>query len=139
MDKLPPAYVSPMSKRSARGQSLVELALTLPLLLIILVGVIDLGRVYFTYMTVVNASREGARYGAANPNDSTGAIIRAKNEATGSGITLTNVTASCPSGCAQGNPFRATVSYNFQLMTMYIFGGTTIPLQAFTEMEIFGQ
>jgi Flp pilus assembly protein TadG len=128
-----------MSRRSARGQSLVELALTLPLLLIILLGVVDLGRVYFSYMTVINAAREGARYGAANPNDSTGAINHAQNEATGSGITLTSVTMSCPNGCTQGNPFRATVSYSFQLMTTYIFGGTTIPLQAFTEMEIFGQ
>ena len=126
-------------KKSNAGQSVVEFALTLPLLLFIALGVLDLGRVYFAYMTVINATREGARYGAANPNNNSGIISHATNEATGSGITLSNVTVSCASGCTLGNPIRVTVSYNFQLLTTYILGGTTIPLQAFTEMEIFGQ
>ncbi len=123
--------------KHSRGQSLVELALTLPLLLLILLGVIDLGRIYFSYITVVNAAREGARYGAGHPQDLNTARTRAINESLGSGITLTSVTVTCPSGCAMGNPVRAVVSYNFQLITLYIFGGGTIPLQATVDMEIF--
>ncbi len=47
-----------------RGQSLVELAIMLPILLIILLGVVDFGRVFYAYVTITNASREGARYGS---------------------------------------------------------------------------
>ena len=53
---------------SARhGQSLVELALVLPLCLWILLGIIDFGRAYYTYVAATNAAREGARWWVANP------------------------------------------------------------------------
>lgn len=53
--------------RSQRGQSLAELAVLLPLLLIIVLGNIDLGRVFFAYISVTNAARNGARFAAAGP------------------------------------------------------------------------
>ncbi len=53
--------------RKEKGQSLVELAIILPLLLLILLGIIDFGRVFYSYVTITNASREGARYGALHP------------------------------------------------------------------------
>ena len=52
--------------RSQRGQSLVEFGLILPVLLILTLGAIDFGRVYFTYVSVTNAARNGADYAAAN-------------------------------------------------------------------------
>jgi Flp pilus assembly protein TadG len=58
--------------RSARGQSLVELALTLPLLILILIGLLDLGRMLIAYVTIQNAAREGAHYGISNPDDTAG-------------------------------------------------------------------
>ncbi len=45
-----------------RGQSTVEFALSVPLLLLLLFGVVDLGRVFQAYVTVYHAAREGARY-----------------------------------------------------------------------------
>ena len=47
------------------GQSAVEFALVLPILLIILIGILEVGHLIFVYVTVFNASREAARYGAA--------------------------------------------------------------------------
>lgn len=124
------------------GQGLVEFALTLPLLLLIMVGVLDLGRLSFAAMTVTNAAREGARYGAANPGDNTGITNRAQNEAYGSIIAPNQLTVDLsnkfPSGCAQGNPIQVTVTYNFQLITAYVFGGGTIPLRASAQFPIFG-
>lgn len=55
--------------RKEKGQGLVELAVILPLLLIILLGTIDFGRVFYAYVAITNASREGARYGSLHPTD----------------------------------------------------------------------
>ncbi len=50
--------------RCQRGQSLAELSIVLPVLLIVVLGSIDLGRVFFAYISVTNAARNGARYAA---------------------------------------------------------------------------
>ncbi len=47
-----------------RGQAIVELSLALTVLLILGLGLIDAGRVLSAYVTVTNASREGARVAA---------------------------------------------------------------------------
>ena len=52
------------SLSSKRGQSLVEMAIMLPILIIILVGIVELGFALANQMTVTTAAREGARYGA---------------------------------------------------------------------------
>ena len=48
--------------RSERGQSLVELALVMPLLILLLAGMADLGRAFYGYISITNGAREGARY-----------------------------------------------------------------------------
>jgi hypothetical protein len=48
------------------GQSLVEFALTLPVLILILSGMLDIGRVYFTYIALEEAAAEAALYLAIN-------------------------------------------------------------------------
>jgi len=50
--------------RSERGGALVELAVVLPVLVLIAIGVMDYGRVYYTSVTVANAARAGAEWGA---------------------------------------------------------------------------
>ena len=51
------------------GQSLVELALTLPVILLMLFGIIELGRAFLIYSEVSNAAREGARCGVVDPGN----------------------------------------------------------------------
>lgn len=48
------------------GQALVEFALVIPLFLLLLVGLFDLGRAVFAYNTLTNAAREGARMAIVN-------------------------------------------------------------------------
>lgn len=55
--------------RHPHGQSLVEFALVLPLIIAVLVMTIDLGRVYFTYVGLRNAAREAAIYGGYHPTE----------------------------------------------------------------------
>ena len=56
-------YLSEQKKENAQG--LVEFALILPILLLVVVGVLEMGRLLFVYSSVTSASREGARYGSA--------------------------------------------------------------------------
>ena len=48
-------------RRSGRGQALVEFALVLPLLVLLMLGLFDLGRAVYAFSTVNNAAREGGR------------------------------------------------------------------------------
>ena len=57
------ATLSTRLRRDERGQAVVELALTLPLLLLIVMGMFDFGVMFQRYEIVTNAAREGARVG----------------------------------------------------------------------------
>jgi Flp pilus assembly pilin Flp len=54
-------------RKQEKGQSLVEFAVIATLLIVMLVGVVDIGRIFLTYMTMRDAAQEGAVYGAINP------------------------------------------------------------------------
>ncbi|MEA3339476.1 MAG: TadE/TadG family type IV pilus assembly protein [Chloroflexota bacterium] len=69
-------------KKKERGQSMLEFALVLPVLLVVLAGVLDLGRLYFSYVAVTDAAGEGASYAAIHP-DNTAEIIARAQDATG--------------------------------------------------------
>ena len=112
--------------RSLKGQSLVEFALTLPLLLLILIGILDLGRITATYVILENAAREGARYGATHPGQTTGITQRARAEASGSIVNSTQIQITCdPSNCSGslGSPLKVYASYPFTFITTYLFAG----------------
>ncbi|MCC6627930.1 MAG: pilus assembly protein [Chloroflexi bacterium] len=49
-------------RTTRRGQTMVEFALGLPILLLIIIGVVEIGRAVLAYTVVGNVSREGARY-----------------------------------------------------------------------------
>ena len=61
------------------GQNLVEFALLLPLLMYILMGIMQFGLIFATYLTINNASREGARWGSIYIYDNT--LSQAQNDA----------------------------------------------------------
>ena len=44
----------------SRGQSLVEFALVAPIMLLLVGAALDLGRIYYSQITITNASREAA-------------------------------------------------------------------------------
>lgn len=51
---------------SQKGQSLVEMALILPILLLLLMGIIDFGWIFANQIELQNAARDGARYASVN-------------------------------------------------------------------------
>jgi len=78
-----------------RGASLVELALVLPFLALLLLGVIDFGRAYYLSIEVNNAAYTGARYGTENNTDTTGM----QNAAVGDAHDVSGMTATATYGC----------------------------------------
>ena len=69
-----------------RGQALVEFALLLPLLLLLILGAMDIGRMFYTKIVITNAAREGANYLAYNIDKTDEAKRAARNEANSSNV-----------------------------------------------------
>src|SRR3990172_103413 len=96
--------------RKAAGQAITEFALTLPIMLIVAIGLFDIGRAYYSLIVVTNASREGARYLSLNGDDSVsipafaGTKEAAMREAEDSFITLSTSDVSI-TGCVQTDAF----------------------------------
>lgn len=65
--------------RSEKGQSLIELAVTLPIILLILLGTIDFGMALFSYSILRDAAQEGALYASFNPSNEAEIENRARN------------------------------------------------------------
>ena len=53
--------------RGSRAQATLEFALVCGLLLLLIFGTIDFGRLFFTWASMSNAAREGARFGSVHP------------------------------------------------------------------------
>jgi Flp pilus assembly protein TadG len=107
-------------KAQEHGQSLVELALVLPVLLLLLLGLVDFGRVYYATVSLYDAAEEGAIYAAAFPDDALGAQQRASEATTGL-ITLTVADVDPPVFAADshtpGSAVTVTVTYDFYFYT----------------------
>jgi len=95
------------------GQAMLELALTLPIFLTMLLGVFEVSRMFFYNVSVNNASREGARYAASSGcptsttcaagetqyfEDCTGIKNRAINKSPGIGLTASEITLQFDTG-----------------------------------------
>ena len=78
-----------------RGQALVEFALILPLLMLIMLATVDLGRAVYAYNSVANAAREAVRTAIINQDWQT-IRDRASQQATGLGIKTTEPSDKCP-------------------------------------------
>jgi hypothetical protein len=126
-------------KGSPSGQDLAEFAIIVPFLIFVIFGVLDLGRGFFSAITIANAAREGARYAIAygltydlatdtfipETAEIKNQVIR---EAADAGLTLnpSDITVACPTGCGPGEDIRVSVSYQFNLLLDVILPDITI-------------
>jgi hypothetical protein len=136
------------------GQSMVEFALILPLLVLFLVGIFDLGRAFFSYIAITNAAREGTRVVTFWPGKSTMANVNtAIDTEIGASpmVKVGNITsrvivcgdplASPPIdtdgniNCPSEKPFRVTVTYDFDPILSFFFPQPII-LRRSAEMMI---
>jgi len=95
----------------ARGQALVEAALVMPILIMLLIGALDIGRLYYDDIIVGNAVREGVR--RAIDTTYTDSMVSTVVQNAAGGITVTGVTvlpASRNSSYTDTITVRATYS-----------------------------
>ncbi len=120
-------------KRRESGQSVVELALTLPLLLLLICGLIEMGWMASTRLVLDNITREGVRVGiiATSTTDNTAGVITRITEMKPDYLTETlniSVTYSNPTNFRDGD---ITVVTTYDLPTL-------TPLTAFlTDDGVF--
>lgn len=122
--------------RGERGQAMVELTLFLPVLMVIVMGAVDFGRVFFAYTSVVNAAREGAMCAslrASCPIGFLGAVKDEVGDTLPGGVTATM--SPSPVG-APGTTVTVTVRHDFEAVTIAILGQSTFPLSASATMVV---
>ncbi len=103
------------------GNVIIEFAVAIPVLTMLLLGLLDLGRFSLQKSAMLQGAREGAQYGSFNSGDS-GGINSAAQNATGlSGVTATNnvfcectsgVSVSCASTCTGSAVLKKYVTVN---------------------------
>lgn len=118
--------------RRRRAQAMVEFAAIATILFLLVFAILEFGRGFFYYNTVVSAAQEGARYGVSDQ-----AITCVKNAALSKTVALdivaNDVTVVCPYSCSFGNSISVTVNYMFTPVVALIPG---FPVQGNAAMRI---
>lgn len=155
----PPRFRYATRDSHGRGQALVELALILPILMLLFLATVDLGRFFYSQITVTNAAREAALEAGVNPTSYTAGtcdaitskvVCAAVSEARSSFVTVApaDVTLKCypvgstvESACTKafGYQAAATVTGHFSLITPFISaftGGSDITLASTARADV---
>ncbi|MHB1295729.1 MAG: TadE/TadG family type IV pilus assembly protein [Anaerolineae bacterium] len=125
------------------GANVAEFALVLPLLLFLLVGVIDFGRAFYSYIAITNASREGARYASKFPSDTPSIRDAAVAEAAAGGVAVVpgNVGVTI-TGTSPDRTARVVVQHDVNMILGGLLAPFGIPnpihLSSETAMAVFG-
>jgi Flp pilus assembly protein TadG len=122
--------------RHEHGQEVVEFAIILPLLLLLFFSIFDFGILIFSYDTISNAAREGARYGAVHPTDDAGIIAAARRLTTGLNQAALQINVTRPGG----NTIRVEAVYDVDLITGFVMdlagGRPTLRVRSVSTMQI---
>lgn len=131
-------YSEVVKNNTEDGQSLVEFTFSLIILLVLLAGLVDLGRALFTYMALRDAAQEGALYGSFSPADTTGIQDRMFQNSNllssleGTGLININITHDGPP--CTGEAITIQITHNNFPITMpflgTILGSQTINITA---------
>jgi Flp pilus assembly protein TadG len=114
-----------MLRRNERGAALLEMALTLPLMLLVSIGIVEFGRAYQTWQVLTNAAREGARI-AVLPGTSDASVTTrvltylSDGQVTNSATATVNITRDNPIAIGTGTvtASRVTVNYPFTFIVL---------------------
>ena len=128
--------------RRNRGQSVIEFALILPLLLVVLFGITEFGRAWMTVNILTSAAREGCRLAVVTAPDVAAVTARATTVCNAAGVVPTSITCVGPLSSDPDRKVTVTVRADFVIIPGTIleyFGGDglsgTIPLRATSVMR----
>jgi Flp pilus assembly protein TadG len=131
------------TRRANGGQALVEFALIFPILLLLIVGIFDAGRLVFAYNDITNAVRTGARVAIV---DQTAGVARNAviDQATSLGLTPADITISylepdlsgpCPAPYDLGCVAQVEARFSWRAITP-IVGNILGPITVSTETRM---
>jgi hypothetical protein len=134
------------------GQSLVEFALILPILLLLILGVMDIGRIITTKIAVTNAAREGANFlsrnvlldDVVNDDDLTATRNVVTQEGRSTDSFIVNVIIECDEiditgCCSKGDPVIVTVTKEVDLIygnILEFLGSINGPLEISSSVQM---
>jgi hypothetical protein len=104
--------------RNDRGASTLELAFIAPLLFILALGIVDMGRALALGVSVSEAAQEGLIYAAYQPSETDDIVDRVVFSTTEPRLEADQVTITCP-GAPDGY-IAVTVDYELELMTPFV-------------------
>jgi Flp pilus assembly protein TadG len=124
--------------KNEKGQSLVEFAIILPILLLLLFGIAEFGIMLNSYLTIQNVAREGARLGIIGGSD---VEIISLIRTTSPNLTSSDMSITItPSEISRrsGDTLTVTVAYKYHMTVPIISSlvGNVIVLTAQTSMRI---
>jgi len=121
--------------KNERGQSLVELAISILILVYLLSGAVEFGIAFFQFVQLRDAAQEGALYGSLHPDDTAGIIARVQGQSD-TPIDLTTITPVITYTDAnpqcEGKGIVVTLTFNHDVFMPFleVITGGTIPLTA---------
>jgi Flp pilus assembly protein TadG len=138
-----------MRPRCDRGQTAVEFALVIPVMLLFLLGIFQIGTTYFTNESLRTSARDGVRAGAIHTGSTLAQIkadvdaaVRANAAGLDTSASKLVVTSSCtlppsttPTNCDQGDTIDVTVSYPWKIGVMAFSQSGTLTTHTKLRME----
>jgi len=105
-------------KKNSLGQGLVEFVILLPVLILFVMIIFDLGRMAYFYSAIHNSAREGARYAAIHHQNATSSDIATAARQLTTGLNVANLTIS--SSYPSAETIQVIVTYQFTAATPII-------------------
>jgi len=116
-------------RRRRRGQALVEFAISVPILVLLVAGVLELGRGYAFAMATSDAARDGARYVAGKTSTTNGPGLTNMCSLVTADLAAVTTTIVCPTQVNHAPPFVAGVDYTAPVAgqaVVVVYCGTSI-------------
>lgn len=102
-----------------RGQAITEFALVIPILLLLLMGVVELGRIFHAYLVVSETARDAARYLSVGADDQVSTSVQNDTQSLDQSqnkVTYT-ITPSDPTQRTSGSAVTIQIRYPVNLIT----------------------
>jgi Flp pilus assembly protein TadG len=117
------------SKGRKRGQALVEFAISVPILVLLVAGVLELGRGYAFAMATSDAARDGARYVAGKTSTTNGPGLANMCSLVTADLAAVTTNITCPTQVNHAPPFVAGVDYTTPVAgqaVVVVYCGTSV-------------